>query len=100
MRRSAKVDANQSALVELWRAHGGSWCSLAPLGQGVPDGIAGLAGMDVLIEVKQPKGKVMPHQHAWHERWRGQPVRIWRTEADVAETAEHLRRMSRAVSAS
>lgn len=72
MRRAAKVDANQDAIVSALEAAGASVQSLAPIGKGCPDLLAGFRGDLYLIEVKNPKGKnkVNDAQAKWHADWR------------------------------
>jgi hypothetical protein len=74
MRRRAKVDANQAAIVEALRALGCSVQSLATTGEGVPDLLVGRDGANYLLEVKNRKarGKLNERQRAWHGAWRGQ----------------------------
>lgn len=79
MRRAAKVDANQPAIVEALRAVG---CTVQPLhavGKGCPDLLVGLPGTrsNLLLEVKDgskpPSArKLTPDQAVWHDAWRGQ----------------------------
>jgi hypothetical protein len=79
MRRDAKVDANQSLLVDALRAIG---CSVQPLhtvGKGCPDLLVGFRGQTLLMEVKDgskpPSARELtPDQKAWHKAWRGSPV--------------------------
>ena len=76
MRRAAKIDANQTAIVEALRAVGCSVQSLAELGGGVPDLLIGYKHQNILIEVKdsaQPlsKRKFTPDQKKWHAAWKG-----------------------------
>jgi len=77
MRLAAKIDANQKSVVTALRKAGVSVASLAPVGQGVPDLLCGLAGVNYLLEVKdgdKPKSaqKLTPDQVKWHEAWQGQ----------------------------
>ena len=79
MRRAAKVDRNQSEIVEALRKFGASVQSLAAVGDGVPDLLVGWRGMNLLIEVKdgsKPPSvrKLTPDQEAWHDAWAGRPV--------------------------
>lgn len=72
MRRAAKVDTTQAAIVAALRRVG---CSVQPLhqvGQGVPDLVVGRAGINYLIEAKTPGGKLTPDERRWHELWGGQ----------------------------
>lgn len=52
MRRAARVDDNQAAVVAALRKAGISVRSLAAVGDGVPDLLCGFRGRNVLLEVK------------------------------------------------
>lgn len=72
MRRAAKVDANQAAVVSALEAAGASVQSLAPIGKGCPDLLVALRGQMWLLEVKNRKarGQLEEAQKRWHEAWR------------------------------
>lgn len=81
MRRAAKIDANQTQVVEALRAAGATVQSLAAVGQGVPDLLVGFQSKTMLMEVKN--GRKPPSQRQltedqlkWHGAWRGGPVAI------------------------
>lgn len=81
MRRAAKIDANQTQVVEALRSAGATVQSLAAVGQGVPDLLVGFQGKTLLMEVKD--GRKPPSQRQltedqlkWHGAWRGGPVAI------------------------
>lgn len=81
MRRAAKIDGNQTAIVAALRAAGASVQSLAAVGDGVPDLLVGFRGQTLLVEVKdssQPpnKRKLTPDQLEWHGAWRGGPLAV------------------------
>ncbi len=71
MRRAAKVDANQTEIVDALRAAGASVQSLAPVGKGCPDLLVGRGKLNILMEIKDGTGKLTPDQKEWHEGWRG-----------------------------
>lgn len=86
MARANKVDSNQVDLVAFLRRCGGSWTPLPPgtgRDKGRPDGVFGFGGVTGLAEVKRPGEDPREEQVAWHGRWRGAPVHVWRTPADV-----------------
>jgi Holliday junction resolvase len=84
MRRAARVDNNQGAIVEALRKAGISVVSLASLGRGVPD-ILAASGTDAwLIEIKSPKGKLTAHQVDWILNWPG-VVHIVRTPDEALQ---------------
>jgi hypothetical protein len=81
MRRAAKVDATQDAIVQALRAAGAKVQSLAPVGNGVPDLLVGFRSTLRLIEVKDgnkpPSArKLTPEQEKWHAEWNGLPISI------------------------
>lgn len=87
MRRSAKVDANQPAIVKAFRDMGCSVQHLHAVGQGCPDLLVGYRGENILVEVKDGdkfpcKRKLTDDQKDWHEEWRGK-VHIVETVSDA-----------------
>lgn len=86
MRRAAKVDANQPAIVAALRKMGCKVQSLAAIGKGVPDLLVMHRHRLVLMEIKEPskvpsKRVLRPLQAKWHAEWDGAPIA-------VVETAE------------
>jgi len=71
VRRAARVDENQGEIVAALRRAGCSVLSLAPIGKGAPDILAGYRGKNVLLEVKRPKGKLNDQQKEFRDQWRG-----------------------------
>jgi Holliday junction resolvase len=81
MRRAAKIDANQTQVVEALRAAGATVQSLAAVGQGVPDLLVGFQGKTVLLEVKDGRKppserRLTEDQLKWHGAWRGGPLAV------------------------
>lgn len=77
MRLDAKPDANQTEIVEAYRAIGASVAVTSQLGNGFPDLVVGFRGRNWLIEIKdgtQPpsKRRLTPAEKKFHEAWRGQ----------------------------
>jgi len=75
MRRAAKVDANQEAVVSALRAAGATVQSLAAVGKGVPDLLCKYQGSIYLIEVKDGRKppsqrKLTDDQLKWHNEWK------------------------------
>lgn len=89
MRRAAKVDANQSKIVNMLRLVG---CTVQPLhmvGQGCPDILVGYRGQNWLFEIKDgslpPSGrKLTDPERKWHDDWRGQ-VAVVNNEREALE---------------
>ena len=70
MRRAARVDFNQTEIVEALRKVGVSVQSLASIGKGCPDLLASKGDAMWLIEVKGPKGTLTPDQVKFmHGEW-------------------------------
>lgn len=81
MRKTARVDANQAAIVDALRAIGASVQSLAMVGRGVPDLLVGFRAQTFLLEVKDgakaPSARrLTPDEAAWHAGWRGQVATV------------------------
>ncbi len=71
-RRAAKIDNNQTEIVNYLRAYGFSVAITSSAGDGFPDLVAGKHGVNYLIEVKGEKGKLTPMQKIFHDNWQGQ----------------------------
>ena len=76
MRRAAKIDANQTAVVSALRAAGATVQSLAAVGKGVPDLLIGYRNHTILLEIKDgakvPSAqKLTTDQRVWHGNWTG-----------------------------
>ena len=89
MRRAAKTDDNQAAIVDALRDAGCSVVSLAAVGKGVPDICVGRAGKSYLLEIKdgaKPPSKrtLTSEQRYFHSIWKGHAVVV----KDVAEAFE------------
>jgi hypothetical protein len=75
VRRRAKTDANQSAIVAALRDHGAFVQSLATIGDGCPDLLVGWRGRIILMELKRnEKALLKPAQHQWATLWNGGPL--------------------------
>jgi hypothetical protein len=79
MRRAAKIDANQSEVVDALRKIGCSVTLLAAVGDGVPDLLVGYRSRTIMLEVKDGRKppsarRLTPDQERWHSAWRGGPV--------------------------
>lgn len=87
MRRAAKIDTNQPAIVQAFRDAG---CSVQPchtVGAGFPDLVVGYKGFTFLVEVKDgakpPSARrLTSDQVIWHANWLG-TVHIAEAVADV-----------------
>lgn len=80
MRRAAKVDATQAAIVKALRRAGCQVQTLAAIGKGVPDLLVGRAMRLWLLECKTGNGDLTPAQRAWHALW---PVHVVRSPEDA-----------------
>lgn len=81
MRRAAKIDANQTAIVQALRQMGCTVQHLHSVGEGCPDLLVGAFGTTLLMEIKDgskpPSArKLTPDQEGWHRSWTGGPVSI------------------------
>ena len=96
MRRAAKIDANQPAIVEvLLSVSGVTVHSLAAVGRGCPDLLVGAKGKTFLVEVKDgeksPSRRMLtPEQRRWIERWTGSEVRILKDTGQATSWARRI----------
>ena len=77
MRRAAKVDGNQNAIVSDLRKLGCSVAITSALGKGFPDIVVGLRGRNYLFEIKDPaqppsKQRLTPDERDFAGDWFGQ----------------------------
>lgn len=84
-RRAARRDACEPLIVSALRAHGFSVEHLSIKGCG--DLLLGKSGISRVAEVKTDSGTLTPDQVAWWAEWRGNPLIILRTVADVERLA-------------
>jgi hypothetical protein len=66
-RTAARRDKNEAEIIDALRGVG---CTVQQLSdRGVPDLLVARHGVNYLMEVKAPRGKVNDDQQAWHEQW-------------------------------
>lgn len=87
MKRAAKIDDNQRALVSILRQAGYSVLSLAAIGKGVPDLLVARNGVMWLIEVKDgskapSRRRLTPFQKEFHATWRA-PILVINSQAEI-----------------
>ena len=85
MRTRARIDQNQPAIVETFRAHGCDVLHTHQLGKGAPDVFVGWNGLWLACEIKTPAGRLTKAQERLYGTLRTRP-RIVRSveEADAA----------------
>lgn len=76
MRRAAKTDDNQRAIVNALRRAGCSVLILSGVGKGCPDIAVGRAGVTYMLEIKDGRKRrsaqrLTEHEADWHANWRG-----------------------------
>lgn len=76
MRRAARIDANQPAIIAALRSIGATVQPLHAVGGGCPDLLVGLRGRNILMEVKDgarppSERRLTADQVEWHAGWRG-----------------------------
>ena len=72
MRRAARTDANQQAIIDALRKVGATVQPLHRQGEGVPDLLVAYRLRNYLIEVKLPGEDLNARQRVWFEGWKGQ----------------------------
>lgn len=89
MRRAAKVDRNHAEIVAALERMGCTVQSLAQVGRGCPDLLAGFRGRNLCIEVKDgakaPSRRQLTADEArWHAAWRGQIATVASVDEAIA----------------
>lgn len=88
MRRAGRTDANQTAVVQALRDMGCSVAITSGAGNGLPDIIVGVHGVNLLIEIKDSEKvpsakKLTPAEQHFVDNWKGHPVRIVETPEEA-----------------
>lgn len=97
MRRAARIDSNQSEIVEKLRDCGYSVQILSTVGDGCPDILCGAHQINVILEIKDgsrkpSKQKLTPDEQKWHIAWKGQKAVVRSFEEAAAVIEEQVRR--------
>lgn len=86
----ARVDVNQPAVVKALRQAGYSVQHLHTIGKGCPDLLAAKHGINVLLEVKQPGGKLTKDEQDWHARWEGAVLIVYGADDAMLKIAQEI----------
>lgn len=79
------TDHNQAEIVRALRDCGYQVLTMHAVGGGFPDLIVAKNERVWLLEVKQPKGRLTPHQVEFVKTWSGPPVYIVHSVAEALE---------------
>jgi hypothetical protein len=71
MRKIAKVDKNQTEIVQALRKAGATVQHLHQVGSGCPDILVGYHGRNFLLELKSEKGTLTSDEQDWLYEWHG-----------------------------
>lgn len=90
MRRAARTDANQIAIIKALRAIGASVADTSGVGGGFPDLVVGHRGCLWLMECKDGKKppsarKLTPAQEKFVDAWKDCAVVVVKSEAEAIE---------------
>lgn len=88
MRRAAKKDSNHAQIVRELRQAGASVLELYQLGCGCPDLLVAMYGWQVLVEVKDSKGKLTPDEQLFFDTWPWYLCIVARTSEEVIRHME------------
>jgi hypothetical protein len=93
VRRAARKDTNQDALVKVAKRYGCSVAYTFQLGSGFPDLVVGIDGMfNLLIEAKRPGGYLTPDEAQFRDGWKGQYDAVY-TPEQLAALVQKYRRL-------
>jgi len=84
-----RVDANQAEIVQALRQCGARVLPIHELGQGAPDLLVGIRGVNLLIEVKDgskppSRRELTEDEQVWHELWTGQVAVVTSVDEAIA----------------
>ena len=94
MRRAPRVDATQGEIVDTFTEAGFSVVSLAGVGNGCPDLLVALPGVNLLVECKSDqqvpsKRTLNEKQVKFHEAWQG-PICVVENRSQAEEVIHNL----------
>ena len=78
------------AVVQEARAAGASVCNTHRVGGGFVDQVWGIAGLNLLVEIKTPAGRLNDNERQFHQDWRGQ-IAVVRTVEEAVALVERWR---------
>lgn len=79
-RKNPRRDANEPEIIRALEQVGASVSKISATG--FPDLVVGWRGENILMEVKDKKGKLTEDEQRWHDHWRG-TVHIVRSADDA-----------------
>lgn len=94
MAYARKVDNNHSTIIKELRQAGYKVLDLSRLGHGCPDVLVCAYGWQVLVEIKDAKGKLTPDERAFFEGWDETLVMVAHNSEDVFKWFEGIMRLS------
>ena len=94
-RRTHRSDLNQGEIVMALRAIGCTVRDLSQVGQGCPDILCGIHGINILLEIKGKRGKLTAEQVIFHKAWAGQLEVVRSIDEAVEAVNKAVRRMCR-----
>ena len=78
-----RTDAHHAYIRDALRAAGVLVFDTSAVGHGYPDLVCGYQGRIIMLEIKEPAGRLTPAQIEFFERWQGYPVYVVRNLEDA-----------------
>ena len=94
--KAARTDANHTLIAAACRAAGATVHHTHRVGGGFPDLSVGIAGLNLLIEVKTNTGQLNANEQRFHAEWRGQ-IAVVRTVEEAVALVERCRELGSAL---
>ena len=93
-RTASRTDANQAAIVDIYRGYGISVACTHAAGDGFPDLVLGVGNRNYMVEIKNgdlppSKRKLTPDQVEFHRDWKGS-ISIIETEHQAHDHARKI----------
>ena len=93
MRRAAKRDTSEAAIVQYLRKAG--WSVLQLSVKDGPDILCGKHGVNVLLECKTGTRKLRPGQVKWGQDWQGDPPYVIRTVEEAEALTKAINKLGK-----
>ena len=93
---AARTDANHREIATACRWAGATIHHVHRVGGGFPDLCVGIAGLNLLVEIKTATGDLNDNERIFHDEWRGQ-IAVCRTVEEAVALVERWRDLGHAL---
>jgi hypothetical protein len=87
-----RTDANHAEVIGWFLEMGCTVRDTSQVGLGFPDIVVGTIGRTILVEIKTADGDLLPSQHTFNAKWRGERPYLVRTQVDCIDLVQRIRK--------